>query len=110
MERVWAFPDTGLVVVAGTADAEVLRRRIQHKMRRVVTVVSDGTGDHRYGTTQHPRYYTWATTTSHPQPVAYPYGGNYYRAAYPRRHVSNSNGTPTYLDDEIPDEYCCSIQ
>lgn len=32
-----------LAVVAGTADAWVLRRRIQHRMRRRVTIVSDGT-------------------------------------------------------------------
>lgn len=117
-----------LAVVAGTADAWVLRRRIQHRMRRRVTIVSDGTQgrqlDRHYygmvhldsgaaavrpaavlqlgggGTTSYPHHYA-------PQPVGYTYGVDHWASSYPRRYASN--GTPTYLDDQIPDA-CCSIQ
>lgn len=130
VERVSASPGTGLVVVDGTADAMVLRRRIEHKMRRPVTIMRDGTEDlppepdhHYYGMRHlappqyapqpavHPTYYTWGTTTPYPhhryppQPVGY-YGGNHW-PSYPRRYVPN--GTPAYLDDEMPDG-CCTVQ
>ncbi|KAL6853377.1 hypothetical protein ACP4OV_019406 [Aristida adscensionis] len=42
VEAVWASPETGLVVVNGPVDAAALRSRIQSKMRRAVTIVSDG--------------------------------------------------------------------
>ncbi|KAL6613777.1 hypothetical protein ACP70R_036047 [Stipagrostis hirtigluma subsp. patula] len=42
VEGVWASPETGLVVVNGPVDAAALRWRIETKMRRAVTIVSDG--------------------------------------------------------------------
>ncbi|XBI75274.1 hypothetical protein VPH35_068660 [Triticum aestivum] len=103
VERVWASPDTGLVVVAGTADPAALRRRIRRKMRRPVAILSDGSTPYAGPTTTpHWHYgagdappssmppYGWGTAPpqhayySHPQrpppppppPAAgYPYGG-----------------------------------
>ncbi|XBI85791.1 hypothetical protein VPH35_093875 [Triticum aestivum] len=103
VERVWASPDTGLVVVAGTADPAALRRRIRRKMRRPVAILSDGSTPYagpgpttphwHYGTGDAPPSsmppYGWGTAPpppphayySHPQPPppppppGYPYGG-----------------------------------
>jgi hypothetical protein len=45
---VWASPDTGLVAVAGRADASALQSRIQYKTRRPVAIVSDGAEEQGY--------------------------------------------------------------
>jgi hypothetical protein len=85
VESVWASPERGLVVVHGTADAYALRRRIRHKMKRHVEIVSDGLEPY-YGPPQ-PAYYA--------QPRAgYPYGGGDYGPSQPAHHYQPRAADP----------------
>lgn len=104
---MWASPDTGLVVVAGWADASKLQGRIQRKIRRPVTIVSDGAEDPPpppppYGGMMHLGPHHYATP---PPPLpAYLHQRRYVPPAT-RQHVPP--GEPSVcFEDEQPNGCC----
>uniref|UniRef100_J3LUE7 HMA domain-containing protein n=1 Tax=Oryza brachyantha TaxID=4533 RepID=J3LUE7_ORYBR len=124
VEKVWASPETGLVIVTGTADALALRWRLWLKIRRSATVVSDGTPERipPEGGMTHlapapayavPPYYTWgATPPMHGAPyvAAAPAGYLYCNQLAPVQYVPR--GTPArFVDDDGESPHgCCSVQ
>ncbi|KAM0928230.1 hypothetical protein ACQ4PT_002354 [Festuca glaucescens] len=121
VDKVSVSPQTGLVVITGpaAADAEMLRRLIQYKLRRPVNIVSDGGAtepvDDGWGANHWapPPQFAQAyggRVLPHPYGVpqqSYPYAGSHW-APPPSRDVSY--GVPARHDDEEGPESCCSIQ
>ncbi|TVU44286.1 hypothetical protein EJB05_03722, partial [Eragrostis curvula] len=125
VERVWAAPESGLVFVSGTADASKLKWRIESKLGKPVTVVSDGercfptyTKMEHLGPPQgyppaypyygggggwqqyhhhHPMMMGWA-------PVAPPQAYHYAPPVDPHQYVQNQ--APVYFNDENPNACC----
>jgi hypothetical protein len=117
VDKVSVSPQTRLVVITGpaAADADMLRRLIQYKLRSPVSIVSDGGTpepvDSGWGANHWvpPLQYS-GRVMPHPHGVpqqSYSYAGSHW--APPRsRHVSY--GMPARDDDEEGPESCCSIQ
>ena len=132
-----AAPETGLVVVTGTADAERLRRRIERTLDRPVKIISDSAAPEPHDRAgwgayanrwvpappepfQHQPYGGgWAAPRAPPRlnygapQMAYPYAAmNHPWEAPPLgRHVSR--GVPVRRRREYEEEgldSCCSIQ
>ncbi|TVU43915.1 hypothetical protein EJB05_03335, partial [Eragrostis curvula] len=126
VERVWAAPESGLVFVSRTADASKLKWRIESKIGKPVTVVSDGercfptyTRIDHLGPPQgyppaypyyggggggwqqyhhhHPMMMGWA-------PVAPPQAYHYAPPVDPHQYVQNQ--APVYFNDENPNACC----
>lgn len=120
VESVWASPDTGLVFVAGEADAQTVQRRIEHKMGKPVTIVSDG--ERCYPT--YTRMEHLGPPQGYPQlPPYQPYAGGWYNGPVvgwspvvappqPYHHYAPvdrqymPNGAPVYFNDENPNACC----
>ncbi|TVU43992.1 hypothetical protein EJB05_03414, partial [Eragrostis curvula] len=125
VENVWASPDTGLVVVAGSADAFALKQRIESKTRREVTIVSGGEDEplpdvwQRQQALPPPQtnvypYYSRMVYSGPPQhyyvsppppPEAYPYTQRRY-VSTTRQYVPPAEPQVCF-EDEKPPNGCC---
>ncbi|CAO2181699.1 unnamed protein product [Urochloa humidicola] len=118
VQKVWASPETGHVVVAGEPclDAPVLRRQLQSMTRQRVDVVNDGGAAEEaspdngrmvhLGPPQTYGYYYaggggWVPAAA---PQQYSYGGYGYGA---RQYVPNE--APVCFNDDNPNG-CCVMQ
>ncbi|TVU43990.1 hypothetical protein EJB05_03412, partial [Eragrostis curvula] len=91
VENVWASPDTGLVVVAGSADAFALKRLIESKTRREVTIVSGGEEEPQ------PDVWQWQQALPPPpQGNGYPYYSHIVHSAPPQHYYVAAPPPPVY--------------
>jgi hypothetical protein len=119
VESVPSSPDQGLVVVHGTADAWVLKRRIWRKIKRRAHIVNDGSTPY-YGpspTTPAPHYGSSQSYGYYNQQPPPPPHGYYSHPPPPPGYHYAARGYDGWAADQDPYGYAahdsvpmCSIQ